>query len=372
MGTARSYYLDLVTGRHRGPIGSVLLLVLAIPAACYRAAIVIRNGYYGLVRSAARRASCPVISIGNITVGGTGKTPMAAKIAQSLIDRGRKAAILSRGYKGSAIPFDENRREQAAAQWSAASDEAAVLKRRCPRIPVYLGPDRVASAAKAVEQGADVLVLDDGFQHRRLARDLDIVLVDATAPFGQGRMLPRGLLREPLSSLHRAGLIVLTRSDEVDPSTKTDILRTIARASNNRAVAQAVHRVEGFVDIKGRPMDSVDPASMQAVIFAGIGNFESFRRCVQRLGVRVLAAYEYPDHHYYTVAEIDGLQDTAAMLEANVLLTTEKDAVKLVGRWDDQRCPLLALNLKIEFDEPGYRILSQALDAALARRPMNG
>jgi tetraacyldisaccharide 4'-kinase len=237
---------------------------------------------------------------------------------------------------------------------------------------VYLSPDRIASAAKAIEDGADVLVLDDGFQHRRLARDLDIVLVDATAPFGQGRMLPWGLLREPLDSLHRAGLIVLTRSDEIDASTKADILRTIAKASGNRPAAQAVQKIQGFVDIKGRPVETVDAASMQAVIFAGIGNFESFRRCVQRLGVRIVAAYEYPDHHYYTVEEIDGLLEAATTLEANVLLTTEKDAVKLVGRWTDERCPLLALNLKIEFDEAGDRILADALDAALARRPING
>jgi len=372
MGTGSAYYLDLVKGRRRGLIGSLLLLFLGIPAAGYRAAIAVRNAYYSLVKSAARRVECPVISIGNITVGGTGKTPLTASVVNHLTERGRKAAILARGYKGSTIPFDENNREQATAHWSAASDEAGVLKRRCPRIRVYLSPDRVASAAKAIEDGADVLVLDDGFQHRRLARDLDIVLVDATAPFGQGRMLPWGLLREPLASLHRAGLIVLTRSDEVDASTKVDILRTIAKVSGSRPVAQAIQRIQGFVDIKGRPVETVDAASMQAVIFAGIGNFESFRRCTGRMGVRILAAYEYPDHHYYTAEEIDGLLEAATTLEANVLLTTEKDAVKLIGRWNDERCLLLALNLKIEFDEPGDRILTDALDAALARRPMNG
>jgi tetraacyldisaccharide 4'-kinase len=197
-----------------------------------------------------------------------------------------------------------------------------------------------------------------------MARDLEIVLIDATAPFGHGRMLPRGLLREPLAALRRADVVVLTRSNEADATAKADILRAISKASGGKPVAQASHKITGYLDVKGRPV-AADPTSMQAILFAGIGNFQGFRRCVDRLGVRVLAAYEYPDHHYYSTEEIEGLVDVATTLEANVLLTTEKDAVKLVGRWNDERCRLLALHLEIEFDATGDRILTAALDRVL-------
>lgn len=368
MATSHAQYLDLVSGRKRGPMQSLARALLAPPAFAYRGIIALRNAWYDAFSFAARRAARPVISIGNITVGGTGKTPMTAKVAALLIESGKRVAILSRGYKGGSIPFDEETRDAAAAQFSAQSDEARVLKRRCPRAQVFLNPDRAAAADAAIAEGADCLILDDGFQHRRLARDLDIVLIDATNPFGHGHMLPRGLLREPLSSLRRAGLIVITRSDEVSEPALTEIRRVAERASGGKPMILAEQRIDGFLDVKGRGVAEADTASMQAVIFAGIGNFASFRRCVERMGIRVLAAYEFPDHHYYTAEEIDGLADTAATVEANVLLTTEKDAVKLVGRWKDERAKLLALNLAIHLNDNGDELLRESIEKALARR----
>lgn len=359
-------YLDLVSGKPSGAGSSLARTSLSLLSGPYRAAIAARNWYFDWLPSARRHVDRPVISVGNITVGGTGKTPLTAKLTDLLIARGKKVAILTRGYKGSTIRFDDDDRQSAAAEFESTSDETRVLRQKCPQAAIYVNSDRVAAAVAAIEDGSNCILLDDGFQHRRLARDLDIVLVDATCPFGHGRMLPRGLLREPLSSLSRAQLIVLTRSDEIADSAKTDIIRAIQRASNSRPLIEAVQRINGFLEVKGRPVAGVDPSSMQAVIFAGIGNFESFRRCIQRMGVKILAAYEFPDHHYYSAEEISGLADTAAAVEANVLLTTQKDTVKLIGRWSDSSCPLWALNLEVEFFGEGDRILTEMVEEAIS------
>ena len=352
-----------------------LLSVLSIPYLC---AVGLRNAYYRLIKPAARRFPLPVVSIGNITVGGTGKTPVAAHVANLLIRRHRKVAILLRGYKGRPMDLGDSNRKQAAERWRMESDEALVLQRRCPSARVIADPDRVAGARQAVDRGCNAIVLDDGFQHRRMARDLDIVLVDATAPFGFNRVLPRGLLREPLKSLGRSDILVLTRSDEIDKTDKSLLLLRLKQLSGGRPVIQAKHRIVGFTDVKGHAVPVDDPTVMQAVIFAGIANFESFRRSVEAIGVKVLAAYQYPDHHDYTQEELAGLHDVAVGLEANVILTTEKDAVKLVGRWTEgapawsdlpEGCRLLALQLEIEFDPESEKILSDAIDAVIAEPP---
>ncbi|MEK6642768.1 MAG: tetraacyldisaccharide 4'-kinase [Planctomycetota bacterium] len=368
MAQTSARYLELVSGKKRSPLHGLARAILTPPSWAYQSIIAARNAWYDTVGFAAHRVDRPVISIGNITVGGTGKTPMTAKVASHLVKCGHRVAILARGYKGGSIPFDEESRDAAVAQLSASSDEARVLKRRCPKAQVYLNANRSASADKAIEDGADCLLLDDGFQHRRVARDLDIVLIDATNPFGHGHLLPRGLLREPLSSLRRAGMIVITRSDEVSEAALAEVRRVVTSASGGKPVVDATQQITGYLDVKGRPVDGADTSSMQAVIFAGIGNFASFRRCVERLGVRVLAAYEFPDHHYYTSEEIEGLTDTAQSLEANALLTTEKDAVKLVGRWKDERAKLLVLNLEIQLKGDGEAVLGEAVERALSAK----
>lgn len=364
MPAQRSTFLDLVSGRRIGFSARLARFGLACLAIPYGLIIRLRNLYYSLVTPARRRVGIPVISIGNITVGGTGKTPTAVRIARMLADRRRTVAILTRGYKGrpaTATP------EHPPPPWTLESDEARVLQRRCPDATIVIDADRVAGAQAAIAAGCDTLVLDDGFQHRRLARDLDLVLIDATIPFGYGRMLPRGLLREPPSALKRADIIVLTRSDEIDPSDKMLLLATIRRCSGSKPLVQAVHRITGFQDVTGRFLPGQDPGAVQAVIFAGVGNFESFRRSVERLGVSVLAAYEYPDHHDYSTDEITALCDVALTLEANAVVTTEKDAVKLLERWPDRSCRLLVLNVEIEFCEEGERFVADRIDEILSR-----
>jgi tetraacyldisaccharide 4'-kinase len=365
--TSRGFYMSVISGERAGVLATTLRCILWAASILYGRVIAARNASYDMFRWRTRRVGVPVISIGNITTGGTGKTPTAAHIAHLLAARGRRVAILLRGYKGSEIQFDDDQRDEAAAQWRVHSDEAMVLRRRCPRAEVILNPDRLAGAKEAIAKRCDAIVLDDGFQHRRMARDLNVVLVDATSPFGFGYLLPRGMLREPLTSLLRADLIVLTRSDEVDEPARSDLVKRISGFSGDKPVIASCHRAAGFCDLKGGGVSVPDVSGMQAVIFAGIGNFAGFRRLVERLGVHILAAYEFPDHHAYTPEEISGVADAAASVEANVILTTEKDAVKLVGRWSSEACRLLVVSLEVEFVGEGGRILNDAVEAALSR-----
>jgi len=366
MAAASLKFLDLIS-RQRGGLFFDLarggLLALSMP---YLAAVTLRNAFYDYVPGRVRKVDRPVISVGNITVGGSGKTPMVAWIAQRLIDQRRKPALLLRGYK--AAPIATGAAAKSADAWRSQSDEALVLKRLSPSAAVIIDPDRVAGAKRAIAGGADAIVLDDGFQHRRIARDLDIVLIDATRPFGYGHLLPRGLLRESTRSLRRASLIVLTRSDEVDESSRTLLMSTLRRVSGGKPVAAARHKFSGFVDVNGAAVPDAEPSAMRAVIFAGIANFESFRRGLEKLGVKVLAAYQYPDHHAYSRGEIDGLPVTAAELDANVVITTEKDAVKLEGRWTDPKLRLLSPRVGIDMDAESAGVVENALSAVIGSR----
>ena len=366
MPAASLRFLDVISRRRGGLTFDLArggLLMLSMP---YLAAVSARNAYYDLWRSRARRAGVPVISVGNITVGGTGKTPMAAWIAQRLVERHKQVALLLRGYKAPSASRGSGS-DRAMNEWRSQSDEAMVLKRLCPQAAVIINPNRVAGAERAVAGGAEAIVLDDGFQHRRLARDLDVVLIDATRPFGYGHLLPRGLLREPTRSLRRAGVIVLTRSDEVNETQRGLLVAALKRVSEDKPVVLARHRMAGFVDVKGRPVPDADPSAMRAVVFAGIANFDSFRRGLERRGVTVLAAYQYPDHHAYRKDEVEAFPVVAGELEANTLITTEKDAVKLEDRWPESPCPILSPRVGIEMDEADARVVDAAIDRALAK-----
>lgn len=342
-------YLEIISGRDRSLPAALLRGLLACGSPLYGAAIAARNLWFDHVSTASRRVDVPVIAIGNITTGGTGKTPMVAWIARQLQQQGRKVGVLTRGYRGRPVLFDAERPTDAQAAWRVESDEAEVLRRRCPGLQVVIEPDRHAGAIRAIGAGCNTLLLDDGFQHRRLRRDLDIVLVDATSPRGIGGLLPRGTLREPISALRRANAIVLTRADQIDEAQRATLIERLQSAAPRAAVLAARHAVTGFTDLRGRPIGLPDPSATAALVFAGIGNFDSFRRTVESLGITVVAPYQFPDHHDYSDAEIAELPLIARQLEANALLTTEKDAVKLAHRWKQPAPAVLVPVVEIEF-----------------------
>jgi tetraacyldisaccharide 4'-kinase len=275
----------------------------------------LRNTAYrrGWLRS--ERVPAVVVSIGNLTVGGTGKTPCVEYIARFYRNLGRRVAILSRGY-GSA---------------DGRNDEARVLEENLPDVPHLQGADRVALAWRALaEWQSEVLVLDDGFQHRRLARDVDLVLMDATAPWGHGYLLPRGLLREPPSSLQRADVLVLTRCDQAPAEQCERLRRTLERIAPHKPVVETTHRPVELSNSDGASASLELLREGPAAAFCGIGNPKAFRRSLLDLGARLEDFRVYPDHHAYGRTDVEDLQRWACRLSAGArILTTQKDAVKL-------------------------------------------
>ncbi len=210
-------FRDIVSGRRRGAAAAVVRGAAALVEPFYAAAVRRRNRRYDRRAAAAHSAGVPVVSVGNLTLGGTGKTPMVRWIAQWFHSRGVRVAVVSRGYGSKA---------------GRANDEALELERLLPDVPRLQNPDRVAAAREAAESlGCRAIVLDDGFQHRRIARDLDIVLLDATEPFGFGHVFPRGTLREPIEGLRRAGVVVLSAPICSTPSSARPFGRPFAPCS---------------------------------------------------------------------------------------------------------------------------------------------
>jgi len=309
-----SRWLGIVSHEQRGLVPAAARAGLTVLAGLYRAGLAAWNLRWRLP-GAVRLAPCPVVSVGNLTVGGTGKTPMVAYLADLLVSEGYRPLIVSRGY---------------GAQAGAMNEEARELADRCPTVPHVQNPDRLQAIRDwTASQGCDVAILDDGFQHRRLARDLDVVLLDGLRPFGYGHVLPRGLLREPPSALRRADVVIITRADLLGADALARVKEAAARcASPGTPVLTAVHRPAGIVFADGS-RGSADWLDGQAIAAAcGIANPEAFRRTLERLGARVVRLDAFRDHHAYTADDLAGLAEAARDAGAGALVTTGKDFVK--------------------------------------------
>jgi len=309
---------DILSGRSRGIGVAFLRSLLLLASWAYCPAVRLRRALHRMRLLPSRRAGVPVISVGNLTTGGTGKTPMVAWVVERLRQAGRSPAILTRGYKA----------------LEGVSDEAELLARAFDGpdgVPVIVDPDRAAGARRAVANGADVLVMDDGFQHLRLRRDLDIVLIDSTNPFGFGHCLPRGLLREPAAALRSADAIVLTRTDLVAPEQLAELRRRMEKLAPRASLHQAVHRPVAVLGDDGqrRPLDAV--AGRKVCAFCGIGNPDAFFAALTNLHARLVDRRAFDDHVEYSRKLVESFRARAAECEADVLVTTQKDYVKLAG-----------------------------------------
>ena len=342
-----------------GPIASTLLAPAEI---LFRAAVRARNAWFDRPGHA-ERASVPVVSVGNLSVGGTGKTPVVAWLAQRLVALGEAPAIVSRGYGGTAGPgpLVVSAGDGPRLDARAAGDEPLLLARAVREAIVVVGSDRVEGARTAASMGATVVLLDDGFQHRRLARDLDVVLLDGRRPFARRRLLPAGILREPPSSLRRAGVVLLTRLESADVAASAKEL--VRRTGFQGPIVRAGHAAAGFVGRDGRAVKPPD----RVVAFCGIGDPERFRADLQAGGVTVLAFHAFRDHHVLSAPEIRRLADESRRLGAP-LATTEKDLVRLepAGTRPWGEATLLALRIEPRiWDE---RPLLEAVRGAMARQ----
>lgn len=337
-------FLRLIRGQSRGPAAALARLGLGAAAVPYRLAVAARNLAYDRGWKAVRRARVPVISVGNLTLGGTGKTPMVEWLARWYRRRGVRVAILSRGY-GHA---------------GGVNDEGLVLEENLPDVPHLQDPDRVRLADIAVEElEAELLILDDGFQHRRLGRNLDLVLLDALDPFGLERMFPRGLLREPLGGLRRASAVILSRADSVEPPAREAIRATVRRRAAAAPFVEAIHAPLDLIDGDARSETLTSLEGRTVAAFCGIGNPEGFRRTLEPLCGRIADFRVFPDHHRYTAADLADLASWARASGANLALTTQKDSVKLRSSALGP-VPLRALRIGLEITD-GLTALEELL-----------
>ncbi len=296
----------------------------------YRGLLGARNWLYASHVLKSRALPCPVVAVGNLTVGGTGKTPAVELAVRTLGELGRRAAVVSRGYRrrtsGVQVVADT---ASIRLDVEDAGDEPFLLARRLPGVPVVVGSNRHEAARVARERfGATAIVLDDGFQHRTLAKDLEIVMARAHRPWGNGRLFPRGPLREPLSALARAGLVVATGA--AVPGDAAEVAETVRRyAPWAPVVAARYAAVECWEAARMRPKPLADMAGLRVLAFAGIGHPDSFRRTLTDLGTVVADLVSFADHHWYTRRDLAALDDRAAALGVDVLVTTEKDWVRL-------------------------------------------
>lgn len=270
------------------------------------------------------------ISVGNLTLGGTGKTPLVLWLAERFQGRGLRTAVLSRGYgrrgsEAAPVPADGD----TAPLVPLFGDEPVLMARKTRDVPVWVGTARCISGKAAIRSsGAQILIMDDGFQHLSLQRDLDLVLMDAGNPFGNGLLLPFGPLREPMASLHRADAFILTRSE--NPGTVHRTRRLLETLFPGKPVFAARHRLTGFgAGLGGRETSLATLASRTAVAFAGIAHPHSFFRSLESTGAILARSFPFPDHHRYTARDIKALLDATRETGSSFLVTTEKDAVRL-------------------------------------------
>jgi tetraacyldisaccharide 4'-kinase len=341
-----SSFRALASGRHRGVGATIARGMLRAAEVPYTAAVGWRNHRYDAGHATVHRVAVPVVCVGNLTLGGTGKTPFVKWLASWSLQRGIRVAIVSRGYGAAS---------------GERNDEARELQEALPSVPHVQNSDRVEGARTAIDDHqAQLILLDDGFQHRRLGRDLDIVLVDATEPFGFEHVFPRGTLREPLSGLRRAGVVCLSRADSVDESVKASIRQRVAELAPAARWCEAAHIPCELLYADGRrdPVSALDGRRVAA--FCAIGNPAAFGRTLAALKCDVVWWREFPDHHQFTERELRELAISVAATDAEQVVVTHKDFVKLPRQTVADR-PLAALTIDLAI-AVGRECLEQSLE----------
>lgn len=327
-------FRDLIRGHHRGIAASAARCLLRAAEVPYTLAVNWRNRRFDHDASKTHCAGVPVVSVGNLTLGGTGKTPMVKWLARTFRDRGVRVAIVSRGYGASS---------------GRQNDEALELGQSLPDVPHVQNPDRVAAAAKAVREfGAELIVLDDGFQHRRLARNLDIVLLDSLEPFGFDHVFPRGTLREPVRGLQRADVVCLSRADVISADEREAIRRRVVQLSPRVVWCELVHAASGLVNSAGETQPLEILGGQRIAAFCGIGNPLGFRHTLASTGCEIAAWRAFADHHSYSARDLAALSAMATDGKAALAVCTRKDLVKL-PQTSIGDVPLWAVTIEMRF-----------------------
>jgi tetraacyldisaccharide 4'-kinase len=358
-GLSHEFIADVLSGRDRSLRARALRLGTSIVEPFYATTMLARNDGYARGWFRSQSLPRPTISVGNITTGGTGKTPVVQWLAELLRSRGTRPAVLLRGYRSST---------------AGLSDEQQLLDRRLNtggslKVPVEANPNRAAGAAAALsrQREVDVFILDDAFQHRRVRRDFELVLISAMAPFGYGHVLPRGLLREPLSGLSRAAAFLITRCSLVDHNQ----LHAIEAELRHRNHVAPIYRADLVHTALWCPRDDtrlpIDALSAKPFLaFCGIGDPAAFDRQLRAFGEMYKGHVWFPDHHLYTEVDVRRVISEALLAGAERIVTTEKDWVKIAKmaatRGDGPHVCVLTLGIRFR-DGDGERLLAQVSQA---------
>ena len=385
------YAVDVILERREGGRANALKFVLGGFAKVYQQAVQLRLGLYRRRLFRPQELGCPVVSVGNLTVGGTGKTPVAEMLARELQRRGRRVAILSRGYKSVPRPFAQRLRNKLFKHLDLfpprivsdgkdvlldsrrAGDEPHMLAKNLPGVCVLVDKDRVKSGLHALRHfGSDVLLLDDGLQYQRLRHRIDVVLVDSQAPFGNEHLLPRGTLREPPTNLRRASYIIVTKSG---PQPDEALLARLRKLNRTAAIIECNHAPRHWQDLRTGeklPLDHLKGRHVGAM--SGIARPESFEEGVRQLGAKVEVTKAFADHHRFTKKEILRFLEWCDRRSLDALVTTEKDAVRF-PEIDDPKVPMLFLRVEIEilrgrehWEELLARLAGEPVKSAGAKR----
>jgi tetraacyldisaccharide 4'-kinase len=344
------------------PIGYRLLRVILLDFSFfYRIVIALRNFLYDFSILRERKVNVAVVSVGNITIGGTGKTPLVAWLCNYFAERNITTAVLTRGYK---------------LKNSDLADEPMMLAKICPKAKIVINPDRFEGAQRAMAEfgplgdasrQAKLLIMDDGFQHRRLARDVDIVTIDATEPFGCEKLLPAGFLRESVNSLKRADAVVITRSTQVAHQKIQEIKRRISEINPDIVFATAVHEPRCAKLIKDETVSLAQLAKKKIYAFCGIGNPDAFFQTLGELALNIVGTRVYNDHHRYTASDIEAITSDAGDKQAEMVITTQKDWIKTallcMEKFD---IPIAFLAVELEF-VAGQREITALVDGAIKK-----
>ena len=312
------------------------------------------------------RFDVPVVSVGNIVAGGAGKTPLTIYLARFLVREGRKVAVVSRGYgrrsRGTVVV---SRGETPLVNWRDAGDEPYMMALLTKGVSIVVSERRRMGVRLAVEElGADAILLDDAFQHVQLARDLDIVAVDAAAPVGNGHLLPGGPLREHPSGVGRAGVLVATRCDRADGAER--VIGALGPLAPSASVVETRMKPVEFWDVgTGETVRAGGLRERGCLALSSIADPSDFERTLAKLGMNVMGRLALPDHHDYSGDDVEVVVEAARDVGADTILTTEKDAVRL-RPWRS-RVPLVALGIELEVTR-GKELLVEALNGALSRR----
>jgi len=329
-----SQYIErLMNDKDRGAFSSVMKILLLIFSYAYGLLVRCHNLFYKINLLQSYKSKAFVISVGNITLGGTGKTPFVLMLAELIARRNKKVAILIRGY---------------------GEDEWKLLEARLKKynIKVFVGRDRVKTSKLAEKENVDTIILDDGFQHIRLKRDVDIVLIDTTNPFGNNHLFPRGILRGPLTNLKRASILVFTKVDKGKENIPS-IEKKLKALKLDKKTIKAIHRVSGLYRLKDGRKESVDILKNKKInLLSAIYDASYFKYVIEKSGAEVSKEFIFPDHHLYEQDALNHITRESKAKNIDFIVTTEKDAVKLKKLVLPKDGPeILVLGIELEITE---------------------